>query len=213
MAIASATSEIDDVDLSCGAVRGGVRVEVDGTDEGLSTRRHCDEEAHCQGEAAYGVSPSVLVYRQDLGRNVQVQWLNRAGQVISSPVPEGVYRTAEPSPEGDRIALRRYDQATGGTLTVVDRRGGDRILSSSPSNDLSPRWSPDGQSVAFSKSDGIYMSQLGSVREDQQLLASESMYSQIHRPGRSGKCRPAEAASHDGAVMGSNCSSSTQAPL
>ncbi len=79
----------------------------------------------------------------------QPAWIDRSGREIAKVGPYMVYRGAEVSPDGRRIALHRHDDA-GGDVWIVQPTGSDTRLTYSPENDNSmPIWSPDGQHVVF----------------------------------------------------------------
>lgn len=81
----------------------------------------------------------------------QAVWADPSnGQVIATVGPAGVYRGAEVSPDGARLATHRHDDP-GGDVWVFDATQGETRITFEPGDDNSmPVWSPDGAELVFS---------------------------------------------------------------
>jgi len=81
----------------------------------------------------------------------QAVWADPSnGQVIARLGPAGVYRGAEVSPDGARIATHRHDDA-GGDVWVFDSTQGETRITFEPGEENSmPVWSPDGTELVYS---------------------------------------------------------------
>jgi Tol biopolymer transport system component len=81
----------------------------------------------------------------------QPAWIDRTGREIAKVGSYQMYRGAEVSPDGTRIALHRHDD-TGGDVWIIEPSGTDTRLTYDPTQDNSmPIWSPpDGQHIVFS---------------------------------------------------------------
>jgi Tol biopolymer transport system component len=81
-------------------------------------------------------------------RRWQPVWLDQTGL----PRPVGsvqIYRGAEISPDGSRIAMHRHD-GEGGDVWITEPSGTETRLTYDPARDnSSPIWSPDGQHIVF----------------------------------------------------------------
>jgi Tol biopolymer transport system component len=80
----------------------------------------------------------------------QLSWVDRGGAQISTAGPFGVYRGAEVSPDGSRIAVHKHETA-GGDIFVIEPRGATTQLTFDASRHNSmPVWSPDGSKIVYS---------------------------------------------------------------
>ncbi len=81
----------------------------------------------------------------------QAAWADPSnGQVIATVGPAGIYRGAEVSPDGARLATHRHDDP-GGDVWVFDATQGETRITFEPGDDNSmPVWSPDGAELVFS---------------------------------------------------------------
>jgi Tol biopolymer transport system component len=79
-----------------------------------------------------------------------VVWVDRAGQVTGSAIPESVENPRDPrlSPDGQRLLLVTGPE-NDGDLWVYDLRGRPPIPLALPNDNRFPAWSPDGRQVAF----------------------------------------------------------------
>ena len=97
-------------------------------------------------------STGVLVYRFGGATvNRQPTWLDRQGKVVGTAGDAGFYWTLKLSPDGKRLAyqgrLRPFDNHD---IFVLDlERGGTTRLTSDPTEDMQPVWSPDGKYVVY----------------------------------------------------------------
>jgi len=81
----------------------------------------------------------------------QAAWADPSnGQVIGTLGPAGVYRGAEVSPDGARMATHRHDDS-GGDVWVFDSTQGETRITFEPGEENSmPVWSPDGAELVYS---------------------------------------------------------------
>ena len=128
--------------------------------------------------ATFSVSDAgTLVYRQDFGRPVEVEWFDRSGASLGRPVGPGSYRGAEASASGTQIALRRRADLNGArSLWVVDTVRGTDIRVSARGSEMSPRWAPDGKSLVYfagyADDRGLYVKHLDSTSDPELVLHS-----------------------------------------
>ena len=113
------------------------------------------------GLGAFGVSrDGVLIYGQNdplvsVGggaqelRLWQPAWVDRSGRELGKVGSYQMYRGAEVSPDGTRIALHRHDEK-GGDVWIIEASGSDTRLTFDPERDNSaPIWSPNGEHIVF----------------------------------------------------------------
>jgi serine/threonine protein kinase/dipeptidyl aminopeptidase/acylaminoacyl peptidase len=106
------------------------------------------------GQAAYAISPTMLVYRSRTGRAASLlTWLSREGKPLGSLGLEGDYQeTRRPalSPDRHRLAVTRRDAEGRGDIWIIDL---DRDVPTRLTFDgtaETPVWSPDGARIVFS---------------------------------------------------------------
>ena len=105
------------------------------------------------GTLVYGQvdnSTTIDVGNQQL-RVWQPAWVDRSGREIAKVGSYQMYRGAEVSPDGKRIALHRHDES-GGDVWIIEPTGTDTRLTFEPARDNSmPIWSPgNGEYIVFS---------------------------------------------------------------
>jgi Tol biopolymer transport system component len=77
-------------------------------------------------------------------------WASRAGQLVDTPGPSGVYRGVDVSPDARRIAVHRHEP-TGGDIWVIEPSGSEtRLTWDASQHNSSPVWSPDGRDIVYS---------------------------------------------------------------
>ena len=82
-------------------------------------------------------------------RQWQPMWIESAGAANRAVGSHQIYRGAEVSSDGSRIALHRHD-GDGGDVWIVEPSGTESRLTFDPARDnSSPIWSPDGQHIVF----------------------------------------------------------------
>jgi Tol biopolymer transport system component/predicted Ser/Thr protein kinase len=105
-------------------------------------------------------------------------WLDRAGRLLSSLAVPGEHGYLSLSPDGSRLALTIAPPGGEEDVWLCDlSRGSFTRLTSHPSVDSFPVWSPDGAEIAFSTNrDGpynLYRRRTAGVAVEEPLLASE----------------------------------------
>jgi len=108
----------------------------------------------------------------------QLAWFNRAGRPLESS--STLHDTEEPSlsPDGTRVAVIRW-MGPSRDIWLVDLARGTSRMTSDPSAELMPIWSPDGNSIVFaSNRDGpadLYRMASSGVGQAEQLLNSSAV--------------------------------------
>jgi Tol biopolymer transport system component len=106
------------------------------------------------GRAMFSVSENgVLVFRAGAGIiNNQLVWFGRSGKQLSVLTPPGSYNAPALSPDEKKVAVSRLDLQTGtpSDIWLIDLERGSQIrLTTDPTSDLFPSWSPNGDHVTF----------------------------------------------------------------
>lgn len=94
-----------------------------------------------------------LVYRTIAGRNRQLTWFSRSGEVIGTPGERAPYNLVKVSPDGTKAAVVEVDsrqQPANPDIWIVDLMSGSRTrLTFDPGVDSTPVWSPDSTAIAW----------------------------------------------------------------
>ena len=106
------------------------------------------------GRAMFSVSENgVLVFRAGGGMtNNQLVWFDGSGKQLSVLTPPGTYNAPALSPDEKKVAVSRLDLQTGtpSDIWLIDLERGSQIrLTTDPTSDLFPSWSPNGDHVTF----------------------------------------------------------------
>jgi dipeptidyl aminopeptidase/acylaminoacyl peptidase len=97
----------------------------------------------------YGASPTVAVSR--------LLWFDRAGHQLSQLGALGSYRNPRLSPDGTQVAVELVDQSGNRDVWLMDTTRGRPVrFTFGAGRDASPVWSPDGRTIAWQATDGIY---------------------------------------------------------
>jgi len=130
-----------------------------------------------------GVSASAdrnLVVRTASTTQSELVWFNRSGARAGVAAPAGEYIELALSPDNGTIAFDRGDlSGVAPDVWLLDlRRGGMSRLTTNPSVDNVPIWSPDGRTVAYASEHGrgldIYQRPANQSQPDQLLLKLEA---------------------------------------
>ncbi len=107
------------------------------------------------GYGAFSVSTTgVLAYSSGFLAPTELQWLDRAGQSLTTVVPAADYVDFQLSPDDSRLAFSRTDaQTQAADVHVRDlARGTESRLTADPLTDSAPLWSPTGDRIIFRSS-------------------------------------------------------------
>jgi Tol biopolymer transport system component len=114
------------------------------------------------GQGGFAASPSgVLAYLHVAGAGpdattttetvpLQLVWMSRSGAQGESVGPPGVYRGAEVSPNGTRVAVHRHEGTGGNVLILEPKNGVTQLTFDASRENANPVWSPSGDRVAYS---------------------------------------------------------------
>jgi Tol biopolymer transport system component len=130
------------------------------------------------GVGVFSASAGTLVYQVGQSPGVRkLVWRDRQGKALGTLAEPGRYLfQVALSPRGDTAVASILDTSTGNSdLWTIDLARGVRSrFTFDPRNDLSPVWSPDGQSVVFASNrelhPGLYRKALGGAGEEELLL-------------------------------------------
>jgi eukaryotic-like serine/threonine-protein kinase len=117
-----------------------------------------------------------LVYLTAGGNNVQLTWFDRQGKTLGTIGRVGrTLGNMRFSPDGTRLAANRSERGALGDIWVVDlAQGSETRLTTDPTLDYAPVWSPDGKRIAFaSDRDGpgnLYVRAADGAGRDELLL-------------------------------------------
>ncbi len=130
------------------------------------------------GTGQFDVSRTgTLVYRRASGGASgmeTLQWVDPSGQKEPLQAEPGVYRFPSLSPDGKRVALT---VAEGGQdVWVYDSKRDAMTRLTFSGFNISPRWSPDGQSVVFSSAgNGIFQTRADGASQPHALTQSKTL--------------------------------------
>jgi Tol biopolymer transport system component len=128
----------------------------------------------------YSVSGTgALAYRAGVppaNQNTQLAWFDRKGKQLALVGPSGEYFRPSLSPDGNDIVFERGSPSD---IWVMDIRKGvtSRLVSRPEGGSTFPVWSPDGRSIAFTHTTGMYERAFGVVGEDKLLMKAEPLVS------------------------------------
>jgi serine/threonine protein kinase/Tol biopolymer transport system component len=144
------------------------------------------------GQMSAAVSATgMLVYRA-VGLQ-QLVWVDRHGGSLGPVGPAGVYRDPSLSPNGDRVAVSRFDPQTGTEdIWMIDAaRSTATRLTTDPARDISPVFSPDGRRIVFISNRGgswhVYQKALDESQAEEQLAGGVGPTSALTDWSRDGR--------------------------
>jgi Tol biopolymer transport system component len=129
-------------------------------------------------EAMFAVSSDGRVLSYSEVRGARLAWFDRSGRETPIAQPRGEFTQIQLSPDGSRAAVVMPDRQTGNRdiwlVTLAD--GGLTRLTSHPTNDWFPVWSPDGTEMIFASDRdgrvGFYRtSTMGATGEERVFMA------------------------------------------
>jgi Tol biopolymer transport system component len=98
------------------------------------------------GVASVSASSGAIAYRTAGSTLTQLSWFDRSGKPIGTVGPPGNYLAPVLSPDQSKVAVARD-----GDIWILDlARGAEFRLTSDPSPELWPLWSPDGTDIVYS---------------------------------------------------------------
>lgn len=105
-------------------------------------------------QAAFSASfGNILAYRPGTIAT-ELRWFDRTGRSLGVVAPPAPYANPALSPDGDRVAVTRFDPGVGTSdLYLVDGRGAMTRLTTSPAVEDNATWSPDGRRLAFTSNE------------------------------------------------------------
>ena len=124
------------------------------------------------GWAPFSVSSNGVLAYEARSRREALQWLDRRGQrlgTVGAPGPSGGLRLSN---DGQRVAVERYDPATGFPhlwLTDLSRNVTTR-LTTNGSLEQAPVWSPDGNTLVFTDHLELRVKRADDKRDAEELL-------------------------------------------
>jgi eukaryotic-like serine/threonine-protein kinase len=94
----------------------------------------------------------VLVFRRGAAADAaRLTWLDRKGDVLGTVGEAADYSNLALSPDGNRLAVSIRDASSQRDIWVFDLVGGSSSrLTSDPTDETNPSWSPDGSEIAYS---------------------------------------------------------------
>lgn len=125
----------------------------------------------------FSLAGNVLVAMEGTTRE-QLTWVDRTGKKVGTVGPVGAYGIRDLSPDGQRLAVTRYDPKLGtGDIWLFDLvRGTETRLTVDPADDRFPVWSPDGSRIVFSSTrkgmSGLYLKDATGAGQEELLFES-----------------------------------------
>jgi len=124
-----------------------------------------------------------LVYRNVAGRNRQLTWFSRNGQVAGTPGERAPYTLVKLSPDGTKAAVVETDTRTqppNPDIWIVDLLAGTSSrFTFDPALDAQPVWSPDNSAIAWQSNrgsaPGLYKKAINGSGGDELLAMPEGV--------------------------------------
>jgi eukaryotic-like serine/threonine-protein kinase len=132
------------------------------------------------GSAAFSVSAAGTLAFQPSDTGSQLVWFDRTGRQLGAVGDPGEYGDVELSPDGRRVAVSVLDPVPNTRdLWLFDLDRGVRTrLTVNPADDVTPVWSPDGNSVLFASNRNghfdLYRKAVDDVGAETPLMADGS---------------------------------------
>ncbi|MBS1813186.1 MAG: protein kinase [Acidobacteria bacterium] len=125
----------------------------------------------------FSLAGNVLVAMEGTTRQ-QLTWVDRTGKKVGTVGPVGAYGNRDLSPDGQRLAVTRFDPKLGTSdIWLFDLgRGNETRLTVDPADDSFPVWSPDGSRIVFSSTrkgkSGLYLKDATGAGQEELLFES-----------------------------------------
>ncbi|MBL8205841.1 MAG: protein kinase [Blastocatellia bacterium] len=125
----------------------------------------------------FSLAGNVLVAMEGTTRE-QLTWVDRTGKKVGTVGPVGAYGIRDLSPDGQRLAVTRFDPKLGtGDIWLFDLvRGTETRFTVDPADDSSSKWSPDGSRIVFSSTrkgmSGLYLKDATGAGQEELLFES-----------------------------------------
>jgi predicted Ser/Thr protein kinase len=142
-----------------------------------------DVGATPDGYPAFAVSRSgIVAYAEPWPTRGEPVWFSRDGRRVGDPIaPLADYVDFALSPDSRRLAISRVDSQTiTSDIWVLDlERGSMARLTSDPSQDAGPLWSPDGSRIVFRSNrrglDGLFDKPSNGSRDEELLFEGDEL--------------------------------------
>ncbi len=107
------------------------------------------------GYAAFSASANDhLSYLSGDSPVTQLAWLDRAGKLLGTLGPAGLFNQPMLSPDGQRVAMNNESLGQGDIWILELKRGTSTRFTFDPARDVSALWSPDGTRIVFGSDRG-----------------------------------------------------------
>jgi serine/threonine protein kinase len=113
------------------------------------------ERAMNGGGVYFAVSQTGLLVYASTGRQHQLVWVDRKGNVTPVTEDKGPFRDPRISPDGKSIAVAMSDDTRRSDIWIIDAERGARRRLTTQDHNLSPVWTVDGAHIVFATLNGV----------------------------------------------------------